>query len=71
MKPDTMTPLQTLLLAWAAGAVLTRDGDRLHVEAPKDAIPLPLLNALRANKAELLAILPTVQRACSPARESP
>ena len=53
-----MTPLQTLLLVWAAGAVLTRDGDRLHVEAPKGAIVPPLLDALRANKAELLDILP-------------
>jgi hypothetical protein len=58
MKPETMTPLQTLLLVWAAGAVLTRDGDGLHVEAPKSAIPPPLLDALRANKTELLAILP-------------
>lgn len=53
-----MNPVQTLLLVWAAGAVLTRDGDRLHVEAPKGAIPSALLDALRANKAELLAILP-------------
>ncbi|MDE1895370.1 MAG: hypothetical protein KGM46_05840, partial [Pseudomonadota bacterium] len=37
---------------------LTRDGDNLHVEAPKGAIPPPLVDALRANKAALLAILP-------------
>ncbi len=58
-----MNPVQTLLLVWAAGAVLTRDGDRLHVEATKGAIPSPLLEALRANKAELLAILPERPRA--------
>ena len=58
MKRDTMTLLQTLLLVWAAGAALTRDGERLHVDAPKGAIEPPLLDALRANKAELLEILP-------------
>lgn len=58
-----MNSLQTLLLAWAAGAVLTRDGGRLHVEAPKGAIPPPLLDALRANKIELLAILPAASHA--------
>ena len=54
----TPNPLQTLLLIWAAGGVLTRDGDSLHVEAPKGAIPPSLVDALRANKADLLAILP-------------
>lgn len=54
----TPNPLQTLLLIWAAGGVLSRDGDNLHVEAPKGAIPPPLVDALRANKAGLLAILP-------------
>jgi hypothetical protein len=54
----TPNPLQTLLLIWAAGGVLTRDGDNLHVEAPKGAIPPPLVDALRANKAALLAMLP-------------
>lgn len=58
-----MNPVQTLLLVWAAGALLTRDGDCLHVEAPKGAIPPRLLNALRANKADLLAILPERPRA--------
>lgn len=53
-----MNPLQTLLLIWAAGGVLSRDGDNLHVEAPRGAIPPPLRDALRANKADLLAILP-------------
>lgn len=69
-----MNALQTLLLVWAAGAVLTRDGDRLHVEAPKDAIPPKLVDALRANKAELLAILPAAQHTCAehpPAKETP
>jgi hypothetical protein len=58
MSPQTMNPLQALLLVWAAGAVLSRDGSNLHVDAPKGAIPPPLVEALRANKAELLAILP-------------
>ena len=53
-----MNPMQILLLIWAAGGVLARDGDRLHVDAPKGAIEPPLLEALRANKAELLSILP-------------
>jgi hypothetical protein len=55
MNPN---PLQTLLLIWAAGGVLSRDGENLHVEAPKGAIPSPLVDALRANKASLIAILP-------------
>jgi len=54
----TPNPLQTLLLIWAAGGVMTRDGDNLRVEATKGAIPPPLVDALRANKAALLAILP-------------
>jgi hypothetical protein len=53
-----MNSMQTLLLLWAAGGVLTRDGDRLRVEAPRGAIPPLLLDALRANKVDLLAILP-------------
>ncbi|MCP1372627.1 hypothetical protein [Dyella lutea] len=53
-----MNVLETLLLVWAAGGVLSRDGDRLHIEAPKGAIPPQLLDALRANKASLLALLP-------------
>ena len=35
-----------------------REGVELHVEAPKGAIPPSLVDALRANKADLLAILP-------------
>jgi len=60
-----MNPLQTLLLVWAARGVLTRDGDRLHVEAPKGAIPPLLLDALRANKTDLLAILSAAPHACA------
>lgn len=59
MKPSAMNPLQTLLLVWAAGGVLSREGESLHVEASKGAIPPQLLEALRKNKADLLAILPT------------
>lgn len=53
-----MKVLETLLLVWAAGGVLSRDGDRLHIEAPKGAIPPQLLDALRANKASMLTLLP-------------
>lgn len=58
MNPGAMNPLQVLLLCWAVGAVLSRDGDNLHVEAGKGSMPPELLEALRANKAALLAILP-------------
>jgi len=58
MNPASMNPLQVLLLCWAAGAVLSRDGDNLHVEASKGSMPSELLEALRVNKAALLAILP-------------
>jgi hypothetical protein len=58
MKPGTVNPLQSLLLVWAAGAVLSREGDNLHIEALKGAISPPLVEALRANKADLLTILP-------------
>lgn len=58
MKPADMNPLQTLLVCWAAGAVLTREGDDLHVDARKGSILPELLEALRANKAALVAILP-------------
>lgn len=58
MNPAHMNPLQVLLLSWAAGAVLSRDGDNLHVETSKGGLPLELLEALRANKPALLAILP-------------
>ncbi len=69
MNPGTVNPLQTLLLVWAAGAVLSRDGDNLRVDAPKGAIPPPLLEALRANRADLLAILSAHTRV-QPNRES-
>lgn len=68
MNPADMTPLQTLLLIWAAGDVLSRDGDSLHVEAPKGAIPSQLLVTLRENKADLLPILP-VRANCHPGKE--
>lgn len=58
MNPVTMNPLQVLLLCWAAGAVLGRDGDNLHIEASKGSMSPELLEALRANKVALLAILP-------------
>ena len=53
-----MNVLQTLLLVWAAGGVLSRDGDHLRIEAPKGAIPPKLLDVLRENKTELLASIP-------------
>lgn len=58
MNPATLNPIQVLLLCWAAGAVLSRDGSRLHVEAGKGSVPPELVEALRVNKAALLAILP-------------
>lgn len=66
MNPTTMNPVQVLLLCWAAGAVLSRDGDRLHVEASKGSMPPELLEALRANKAALLAILPARSKEATP-----
>lgn len=53
-----MNVIEVLLVAWAAGLVLTRDGDGLHINKRKEEVPLELLEALRANKLELLAILP-------------
>lgn len=66
MNPGAMNPLQVLLLCWAAGAVLSRDGDRLHVEAGKGGLPPELLDALRANKPALLAILPARSTEATP-----
>lgn len=66
MNSAAMKPLQVLLLCWAAGAVLSRDGDNLHVEASKDSVPPELLEALRANKAALLAILPARSTEATP-----
>jgi hypothetical protein len=60
-----MNTLQTLLLVWAAGGVISRDGDCLRVEASKGAIPSKLLDMLRDNKTELLAILPPVRDRCA------
>ena len=61
-----MNAVQTLLLIWAAGGALSRDGNRLNVRAPKGAIPSQLVDALRENKAELLAILPARSAVLAP-----
>lgn len=66
MNPATMNPVQVLLLCWAAGAVLSRDGNRLHVEASKGSMPSELLEALCVNKATLLAILPARSMEATP-----
>lgn len=66
MNPATMNPLQVLLLCWAAGAVLSRDGDFLHVETSRGSMPPELLDALRANKPALLAILPARSTEAAP-----
>lgn len=66
MNPTTMNPVQVLLLCWAAGAVLSRDGDRLRVEASKASMPSELLEALRVNKPVLLAILPERSEEAAP-----
>jgi len=58
MKPTDLNPLQALLMCWAAGAVLARDGDDIYVEARKGAILSELAESIRRNKAELLTILP-------------
>ena len=52
-----MNSVQTLMLIGALGGVLTRYGNTLHVEAPSGAMPPPLLDAIRANKAQLLAVV--------------
>lgn len=53
MNPSTMTPLQTLLMVWATGGVLSREGDHLHVEAPQgeDATRTPGGSAVQQSRA--------------------
>lgn len=60
MTTRTFNPIETLLLVWAAGCVLTRTGNTLHIETErgKDAIPTELIEHLRANKQALLAVMP-------------
>lgn len=53
-----MNALQTLLLVWAAGGVLSRTGNTLHLDTKNGAIPSELREAIRVNKSALLAILP-------------
>ncbi|MGO4519246.1 hypothetical protein AB4076_01405 [Dyella sp. 2RAF44] len=57
MKATGLNPLQALVLVAAMGAVLGRDGDGLNISWRMEEVP-ELLDALRANKAALLAILP-------------
>ena len=66
MSPADLNPVQVLLACWSAGAVLSRDGGDIHVEANKGGLPCGLLEALRANKRALLAILPVRSRKVMP-----
>jgi hypothetical protein len=52
-----MNVLQVLLLAWAAGLVLERRGDKLVVKGLKPDVPPELLNLLREHKPALLAVM--------------
>ncbi len=54
MNPADMNPVEVLLLCAAAGAVLSRKGTGIHVEAPPGSVPPELLAALKANKAQLI-----------------
>jgi hypothetical protein len=51
-----MNPAEVLAELKAAGVTLTRHGDRLRL-APPQAVPAPLLDAVRANKAGLLLLV--------------
>ncbi|WP_043598625.1 hypothetical protein [Dyella ginsengisoli] len=60
-----MKAIETLLLVWAAGGVLSRTGDTLHLESRNKQLPPELKEAIRANKTELLAMLPHHERSPS------
>lgn len=52
-----MNVLEVLLLAWAAGLVLERRGDKLILKGAGPDTPPQLLELLREHKPALLAIL--------------
>lgn len=60
MRRRGFNPIETLLLVWAAGGVLTRTGDTLHFECErgKGQFSPELRDALKANKAALLTLIP-------------
>ena len=52
-----MTTLEVLLIAWAAGLVLERRGDKLIVKGLKPEAPPQLLAVLKDQKAALMQML--------------
>lgn len=68
MSTRTFNPIETLLLVWASGCVLTRTGDTLHIETERDkgAIPPELIDHLKANKKALLAVMPARSAEATP-----
>jgi hypothetical protein len=54
-----MNIIEALLVAWAAGLVLERRGDKIIVKGLTPETPPQLLEALRSNRADLLVILPS------------
>lgn len=65
-----MNAIETLLLVWAAGGVLSRTGNTLHLESRNKDLPSELREAIRANKSELLAMLPLSEIGPSAAESS-
>ncbi|MGA0587262.1 hypothetical protein ACO2Q2_09065 [Dyella sp. KRB-257] len=51
-----MNPIETLLLCWAAGLVLHRQGGELIVDGIQPDTPPELIDLLRQHKRELLAL---------------
>lgn len=60
-----MNTIEVLLLAWAAGLVLERRGDKIIIKGLMPETPPQLLEVLRANKPDLLAILSAAPHACA------
>jgi|GEM_PF-2433205 len=68
MTTRTFNPIETLLLVWASGCVLTRTGDTLHIETErgKGAIPPELVDHIKANKQALLSVMPERSKETAP-----
>lgn len=60
-----MNTVEVLLFASAARLVLERRGDKIIVKGVTPKTPPELLEALRVNKSDLLAILPSRSAALS------
>lgn len=52
-----MNTIEVLLLAWAAGLVLERRGEKLIVKGADPNTPTQLLDLLREHKQELLRVM--------------